>query len=359
MERTGYSIRNIRYANCWEDCDILLEASQSCGESKNVLSILSGGDNSFSLLMLNPKRIYAVDFCAEQTFLAKLKMAAIKQFDREKALSFLGINHYSSRKALFGELKTQIDPVSREFWESNIGAIEEGLIHCGRFERYFQYFRRFLVPFLFPKRRIERLFEEMSPHERYDFYYNCWNTDFFKGTIRLFFNRNVMAFLGRDPSFFKYVDGSVSRRVKERLDLFLSADAPEKNYYLDYILNGKFSVSLPVYLREENYDTVKSRIDSIEIVCSPVEKLLGKEIKYGILNLSDIFEYMDDVSFRSLYDHITESTAKGGRMIYWNMMVKRDGRFSDKMVFLDEKSRMLYLKNKTFFYDRFIVEERL
>src|SRR5262245_44446652 len=38
----------VRYANCWEDADVLAAALEP-GPAKRILSIASGGDNSFAL----------------------------------------------------------------------------------------------------------------------------------------------------------------------------------------------------------------------------------------------------------------------------------------------------------------------
>ena len=50
----------IRYANCWEDADILLKAITP-KENGNYLSIASAGDNSFALLSKSPSFVLAID----------------------------------------------------------------------------------------------------------------------------------------------------------------------------------------------------------------------------------------------------------------------------------------------------------
>jgi S-adenosylmethionine-diacylglycerol 3-amino-3-carboxypropyl transferase len=53
MEKQLQKVRHdyLRYANCWEDADILL-AGLDIKTGDLVLSIGSAGDNSFSLLVL-------------------------------------------------------------------------------------------------------------------------------------------------------------------------------------------------------------------------------------------------------------------------------------------------------------------
>ena len=49
--KRGLDIPIIRYANCWEDASVLLQAL-NIGPGKRYISIASGGDNTFSLLLL-------------------------------------------------------------------------------------------------------------------------------------------------------------------------------------------------------------------------------------------------------------------------------------------------------------------
>ena len=48
---TGYKIS---YSQCWEDPDVLIEGL-NISEKDTVLSIASGGDNTFAMLLKNPK----------------------------------------------------------------------------------------------------------------------------------------------------------------------------------------------------------------------------------------------------------------------------------------------------------------
>ena len=70
----------IRYANCWEDADVLLKGLDP-EENKRFLSIASAGDNSFSLLVSNPELVVAVDVNQNQLFLVELKREAIRQME--------------------------------------------------------------------------------------------------------------------------------------------------------------------------------------------------------------------------------------------------------------------------------------
>ena len=69
------SFEFIRYANCWEDAELLLSTLGS-REGQRILSVGSAGDNSLSLLTTQPEQIVAVDVSQVQLYLIELKKAA-------------------------------------------------------------------------------------------------------------------------------------------------------------------------------------------------------------------------------------------------------------------------------------------
>ena len=69
--------------------------------------------------------------------------------------------------------------------------------------------------------------------------------------FRVFFSRFVMGRLGRDPEFFRYVEGSVSDRILSRTRHALTVLPTHANPFLAYILTGNYGDALPRYLRPE------------------------------------------------------------------------------------------------------------
>src|SRR5579863_122165 len=63
----------IRYAQCWEDADILVEALAP-GPGKRCLSICSAGDNTLALLACSPDYVLAIDRSAAQLACLELRV---------------------------------------------------------------------------------------------------------------------------------------------------------------------------------------------------------------------------------------------------------------------------------------------
>lgn len=348
----------IRYANCWEDADILCTALDPL-PGKHILSIASAGDNSLSLLA-GGAEVLAVDLNNSQLACLELRCAAISMLEHEECLAFLGVKDDRNRMKTYNGLKNGISSGARSFWDANPSLVDTGIIHAGKFERYFSLFRRRIIPFIHSNATVRELLKEKDREQRISFYKGRWANMRWNLLFKIFFSRFVMARMGRDPEFFKYVDGAVSTRILERTKYALTELTTHDNPYLDYILTGNFTGSLPFYLRKENYPRIRDNIRNISFFQGPVQAAVNSvKFKFDGFNLSDIFEYLNDGACEDIYGMLLDHSNKGARFAYWNMLVPRScpEKFRGKISCLDELSMELFRRDKAFFYSRFIVEE--
>jgi len=171
-----------------------------------------------------------------------------------------------------------------------------------------------------------------------------------------------MGRLGRDPAFFKYVEGSVADRILTRAKHALVELDPSENPYLVSILTGKYGESLPHALRKENFELIRDRVDCVTIDSRPIEAVLDDSDKaYDAFNLSDIFEYMSLENTELLLKKIHQGSVSGTRLAYWNMLAPRSrpDSLSGQIKPLNELAQRLFHQDKAFFYSAFIVEEVL
>ncbi|MDR0433783.1 MAG: BtaA family protein [Gracilibacteraceae bacterium] len=371
----------VRYAQCWEDADILLEAlnpapkpqqsqqtqqtqqTQQCQQS-HTLSIASGGENSFSLLAGGGK-VTAVDLSLPQLAVCALKREAYRQLDYPEFLAFLGVKPSPDRLPAYRRLAGNIEPQYRTWLEANLPLLEGGIVHCGKFEHYFKLFRRRILPLIHSPRTVARLLAGSPDRaERRRFYESGWNNLRYRLLFRVFFSRRVMGRAGRDTAFFDQVRGGVAGRIKRRVkDGLIEVNGPD-NPYLHYILTGNYGAVLPHALRPENFAAIKANAGNLTMVQAPVEAALAGLPDGGLtgFNLSDIFEYMDPGQMNALYARLLAKAAPEARLVYWNMLVPRE---ADRNVFagqirrLDETAAELLLRDKAFFYSRLIIEEKL
>jgi S-adenosylmethionine:diacylglycerol 3-amino-3-carboxypropyl transferase len=179
--------------------------------------------------------------------------------------------------------------------------------------------------------------------------------------FHLFFSRAVMGRLGRDPQFFKYVEGQVASPIFARAERALTAVDPSRNPYLQWIVRGEFDRALPHAWRAENYEAIREHLDRLEIRRTTMDALLAatRDASIDRFNLSDIFEYLPQKASDALFTDIARCGRAGGRIAYWNMQAPRrsPGALAHRFRTLDELSKRLHNETATFFYTAFYVEE--
>ncbi len=349
----------VRYAQCWEDADILLEALD-VSEGDVCLSIASAGDNSLSLLTRNPARVIAVDMNPAQLACLALRVAAYRVLDHHELLQLIGSRDCDDREALYRRCRGGLEAGARAFWDARLPLVRAGIGSAGKFEDYFAAFRNKVLPWIHPRHRVERLLAGGTAGERRRFYNRQWANRRWELLFRLFFSRFVMGRMGRDPAFFRYVEGSVSERILSRARHALTELDPAANPYLQWILTGRHTTALPHALRGENFEVIRENLDRLEWHCVSIEELLASEpeLRVDCHNLSDIFEYMSDEYFHQLLSRLAAHSREGARLAYWNMLVPRSrpAELAGRLIPNTELAERLHLQDKAFFYSRFVVE---
>jgi S-adenosylmethionine-diacylglycerol 3-amino-3-carboxypropyl transferase len=357
IEHVDFNI--IRYANCWEDADILSEALDIPKGGK-ILSIASAGDNSFSLLLKEPALLVAVDVSEVQLFLVGLKKAAIKNLSHAEALRFLGFTSGNDRKDLFEKIAKDLSPEALAHWRKHVEQIEEGLIHQGKFERYFRMFVKKILPWIHSKKTVDALFKEKTAEEQKLFYRKTWNTWRWRLLFKIFFSRWVMGKFGRDPQFLKQVTLNVSDYIFRSAERELSGTHVFQNFILRYNLTAGFGNLLPHYLQPDNYERIKAQIDKLVIHQGFAEDAIATFGTFDAMNLSNIFEYLDAELFKTVVEKLNKGLNKKGKLAYWNLMVHRKASdiLPGEIAELKELSQKLKSKDKGFFYSNFVVEQK-
>ncbi len=357
QDRASFDL--VRYANVWEDAWILREALRP-EPGRRMLSIASAGDNAFALLA-GGAEVVAADLSPAQIALVDLKRAAIRRLNHADCLAFLGFRRPDQdRRAVYETLERDLATRSREIWRERLDEIADGVSHHGKFERYFKLFRELVLPLVHRRSTVLSLLEMRSPEEREAFYENTWNNLRWRLLFRVFFSRFMMGRLGRDPEFFRYVEGSVADRILDRARYALTVLPTHENPYLEAILTGGFSRTLPLYLRSYAFPEVKRNLDRLVLFEGPVDEAAREHKGEGFdgFNLSDIFEYLDEPTSAAVYGALLDTARPGARFAYWNMLVPRrlSTVFPDRVRYLEEESRELFAKDLAFFYSAFIVE---
>lgn len=355
-------VNRIRYAQCWEDADILVQAL-AIQPGQTYLSIASAGDNTLALLTQQPGRVIAVDMNPAQIAALELRVAAYRTLRHAELLELLGVVPSNQRVDLYARCRRQLQPAARTFWDARTEQIAAGVARVGRFEQYLSLFRQWFLPLIHSPQQIARLLEARSREEREQFFERHWNTHRWRGLLRLFSSRWLLQRLGRDAAFFTYAQERISQHIEQRTRHVLTALDPARNPYVELLLTGHQQRSLPLALRPEQFEPIRANLHRLEWHTAPLEQVLQQERAGSIhaFNLSDVFEYLSPDSTRQMFGAIATAAAPAARLAYWNMVVPRSGHGltfdSRRIVALPQQADALYQQDQVPFYSRFVVEQ--
>lgn len=354
------SFDDIRYAQLWEDADVLVAAlGQEPGQT--LVSICSAGDNALSLLTLDPAKVVVVDLSLAQIFCLRFRIAAYRELAQPEFLRLIGSRPGGDRGALLERVIRHLPETEHAFWTARrADVIAHGAGGIGKFERYFRLMRSYLLPLVHSRATINDVFKPRSDKtERRRFHDDRWNTWRWRFLLKVFFSRFTMGWLGRDPAFFDHVQGSVADHVARRIVHAAVDLEPANNPYLCWILTGTHHNALPHAWRPENYERIRDRLDRLDIRHGSLEAFIDTGEKADGFNLSDIFEYMNPETFQDVYGRILSAAKLEARLVYWNMMAPRRmpqhyGAYVER---LEHEEALGKARDKAFFYADFVVEK--
>lgn len=358
IEQVDFSL--IRYSNVWEDANVLLNGLQMKG-GERVLSIASAGDNAFALLTANPEIVVAFDISSPQLHLVELKKCAIQNLTREQCLQFLGFMPCEHRLKLYAEIEHCLNPEAKQYWQNHLEGIERGIIHEGKFEKYFQLFSQRVLPFIHSRQKVKELFRPKSQEEQKLFFDKKWNTWRWRLLFKLFFSKWFMGKKGRDKAFLTEVAINVGNEIFRRAEVHLSSTECQSNGMLYYIMTGSYGPFLPFYLKEENYDTIQQNLSKLHLFQGFPNEAIDKFGTFDAFNLSDIFEYMNESTFQESIDSLQKGANQQAKFAYWNLLVDRriSKVNSTDFEFMRESSESLSSIDNGFFYGCFIIDKKL
>ncbi len=349
----------VRYANCWEDSSLLLDALRPA-PGMRILSIASAGDNSLHMLACGAE-VIAADLSQPQLACVELRIKAIRHMNDAAAMAFLGFSPANNRVEIYSQLRNELSANTRAFWDANRPGIENGIIHYGRFERFFSIFRKRVLPLIHARKTVAALLTERSRNERIEFYDKKWNNRRWRFLFQLFFSRTMMGRLGRDPEFFRYVEGSVSERILNRTKQALTLLETHSNPYLEYILTGSFTQARPDWTRPDVLNGIRENAAKLTLYQGGIEDAARHFADGGFdgYNLSDIFEYLDPAASAALYGSLLNTANNKARLAYWNMLVPRTcpPEHTNSITPLKETAAQLFARDRAFFYSAFHVDE--
>lgn len=346
----------INYSQSWEDPNVLLEALNVQPDDR-IISITSGGDNSLALLLKKPQVLVSVDKNPAQNYLLELKYAAASLLSFENYHKFVGVVDSCTRLEVFLELSEKISLAAKQYWLSNTRYVRQGIIHCGRFERFVTWFPKYVLPLVHSKKTVNEFLALQSIKDQENFFNTKWNSWRWRFLFRIASNRFVLKKYARGHGMFSYAtEQNVAHVYEQRLKQLLTTVPIRGNFFLAYSLTGHFVDSLPPYLQKNERAILKESFPMTIVSASLLEYLKSTpDNSFSKFNLSDIFEALSVEENDSLWHEIVRTARPGAKVAYWTNLVARSYPDSLTTHIRDEKNvaRRLHAVDRVFFYGAF------
>jgi len=320
------------YNQIWEDPRVDLAALRLTPQSR-VVTIASGGCNLANYLVAEPARIVALDLNPAHVALSRLKLAAIAGLPDHAALfRFFGrADDRANREAYDRHIRHRLDATTRAFWEARrctggrrIDCFATGLYRNALLGRFLGLLH--LAARIAGHRPAELLTARSLDEQR----------RLHETTIAPLFELRLVRWLGRLPVLSyslgipaaqfdrmrREAGGDIVGLYRERVRR-LACDFPiGENYFAwqafgrTYDADGRQAV--PDYLRPENYDAVRARVDRVEVrLASMTDYLAGQpDASVDRYVLLDAQDWMNAVQLTALWRQIARTARAEARVIF-------------------------------------------
>lgn len=312
----------LRRAQSWEDADVVLRALQvQPGDA--CLSVVSGGDNTLSLLVEGPERVVALSTSPADLACLELKMAAFRALNHPALLELLGARPSTRRRYLYGRARDFLSPSARKFWDDRPDAIAHGVGNAGRLEQLFAFLRRYVLPATQSKETLAQLGGPLDSAQRRTLFEERFMNWRWRLLLRGVLSRSMLERFGCDTPGVQALasSGQLVDVVCARFEQLMVDQDPSQNPYLHWLLHGSFGDVLPHALRPENFELIQHRLDRIELRRASVETHLEEAgpLAYDRFHLGSIHARLSVSESLRLMTAVAHAGRRGGRVVHWEL----------------------------------------
>ena len=369
------------YNQIWEDPVVDLEALQ-LGPTHRLVTIASGGCNVLNYLTAGPDRVIAVDLNPNHVALTQLKLRALEHLpDYESFFRFFGrADDRGNRDAFDGFLVGKLDRSTREYWEKRVPLRGRRINMFARNLYRYGLLGRFIgILHAMARMNGKRLNEMLSARDTTE------QRLIFDRTIAPLFDNRLVRILSRMPvSYYglgippaqydalvaSAADGHPITTLRARVEK-LACDFPiAENYFAWQAFSRRYDVerrmAVPPYLRQENYEAIKSRVDRVEVHHASMTEFLSRQPSRSLHRfvLLDAQDWMTADQMTDLWSEIDRTAAEfDARVIFRTAgidspILRKLPALTAGWQYLAEQSRALHARDRSSIYGGFHVYAR-
>jgi S-adenosylmethionine-diacylglycerol 3-amino-3-carboxypropyl transferase len=305
----------LNYSACNEDWQSELTALQ-LNPTDEVLCITASGDRTLHTLLGNPARVVSIDANPLQNQLYQLKAAAIRFLNYDDFTAFIGLVPSDNRLRVFDSLRGRSKGISGPDFHLSLAAIESGIVYEGRWEKYYRSmtkFPKYCRPGVF-----ERLFEFEDLAQQRNYVETVWDRGWWRSVSVLsshpFLSRHVFG----DPGLSENVDpsiGQVGGYIYDRMKHIMTVKLARQNFMLSLLFRGEFRECPPAYLQERSFETLRARLDRVDVTTGDVLEYLKSQPDrvFSKFSFSDMASHLTKEQFHTLLEQMIRTAKPGAR----------------------------------------------
>ena len=370
------------YNQIWEDPAVDLDALK-LGPGHRLITIASGGCNVLNYLTAGPQQIIAVDLNTNHVALTRLKLQALEHLpDHESFFRFFGIAKDKANRNVFDNFLAQrLDKQTRRYWERRMP------LHGRRINMFARNLYRYgllgrFIGVLHTVARLngKRLQDILSARDAAE------QRELFERTIAPLFDNRLVRLLSRMPVSYYGLgippaqydelvasasDGNPVTTLRERVER-LACDFPiADNYFAwqafgrGYDIEGRNAI--PAYLRAENYESIKSRVNRVEVHHASMTDFLGHQPARSLHRyvLLDAQDWMSAEQMTALWVEIDRTAHETDARVIFRT-AGADSRLPKKLpppllsnwIYLEKESKAFHAQDRSSIYGGFHVYAR-
>ncbi|HLP94354.1 MAG TPA: BtaA family protein [Saprospiraceae bacterium] len=320
---------NLVYNTCWEDprCD---RALLDFDKESQIVMLTSAGCNALDYLLDDPKSIDCIDMNPRQNGLLELKCRMIQHADYQSLFEWFGQGFSQQAATLFHKtLAKQLSDFSRKYWHKHLYFFTGEKLR----KRFYWYGSAGAAAYLLHKRikakkslrnnmhalqRAQNLEEQKAIYEQLEPLlldaFTAWliNRHIFQSMLGV---PQIQQNLAKE----NYPDG-MAGYVRACLRSVFTQQSLADNYFWRVYLNGHYSEECcPNYLKQENYDLLKSRVNRIQTHTFTLSDFLqqnpGKYTHFILLDHQDWMAENNIAALEEEWQLILQNSAPGAKYL--------------------------------------------
>lgn len=290
---------------------------------ERVACIGSGGCTVFSLLDDDIEEVVVADANPAQCALIELKVAAVRELDRDQFMAFIGERPTTRRGSTYAALRSQLSDDVKRYWDNRIDWVAAGINKIGVTERYYDFVGRNIRSSVISMDVLEALFECSCMEKQMFLYEEHFKNERWEVAMRLLLSKqtNLLFY----PAFWyaHVTEREFENLLMPLLTAELTSRPASKNYFLSQLFLGRYldpdCDGAPHYLSAPGYAAAQRNLDKLRIENLPIQDVLVDEREIGAFFLSNIFDWGKPANAQAVWDAVLQAAATGATFLFRNM----------------------------------------